>query len=72
MGFVSSYIFTIIKISIYKGLVGGWGDGGRDGLHRAYWNDLSRLQARDVATWSHTTLLDKGEANEQSHVTARD
>ena len=52
--------------------MGGWGDGGRDGLHRAYWNDLSRLQARDVATWSHTTLLDKGEANEQSHVTARD
>ena len=36
------------------------------GLHLAMWNDLLRLQARDIATRPHTTLLDEREANEQS------
>ena len=35
------------------------------GLHLTLSINLSRLQARDVATWPHTTLLDEGEANEQ-------
>ena len=42
------------------------------GLHHALWNNLWRLQTRDVSIWTHTTLLEKGEANEQSYVTRHD
>ena len=35
-------------------------------------NGLMRLQGREVAMGPYTTLLDKGEANEQSHVTRCD
>ena len=37
------------------------------------WNKLLRLRARDIAMWPILrTLLDEGEANEQSHVTGCD
>ena len=39
------------------------------GLHCALWNNLLKLRTRDAAMWPHTTLMDKGEANEQFHVT---